>query len=422
MKTKAVRMYGARDLRLEEFELPQIKDDEILVKVISDSICMSTYKLVEQGKKHKRAPQNIDTNPIIVGHEFAGVIVEVGKEWQDQFQPGQKFAQQPALNYKGSLASPGYSYEYFGGACTYCIIPHEVMELGCLMNYDGDSFFEASLGEPMSCIIGGYHANYHTNKRTYEHSMGTKEGGNILIMGGCGPMGLGAVSYGIQFENKPKRIVVTDVSEEKIARARKMIPEEQAKEQGVELLYVNTAAMEEPIEALFALTEGHGYDDVFVYVPIRQVAEMGDKLLAFDGCMNFFAGPTDNQFKAEINLYNSHYTSTHILGTTGGNNDDLIEANRLAAAGKIEPAVMVTHVGGIDSITDATLNLPNIPGGKKLTYTQFDMPLTAIDDFAELGKTDPLFAKLSDACKRNRGMWNAEAERILFDHFGVTLD
>lgn len=422
MKTKAVRMYGARDLRLEEFELPEIKDDEILVKVISDSICMSTYKLVEQGKKHKRAPQNIDTNPIIVGHEFAGVIAKVGAKWQDQFKPGQKFAQQPALNYKGSLASPGYSYEYFGGACTYCVIPHEVMELGCLMNYDGDSFFEASLGEPMSCIIGGYHANYHTNKRNYEHAMGTKEGGNILIMGGCGPMGLGAVSYGIQFENKPKRIVVTEVSDEKIARAKKMIPEEQAKKNDVELCYVNTAKMDDPIGELMAITEGHGYDDVFVYVPVRPVAEMGDKLLAFDGCMNFFAGPTDNQFKAEINLYNAHYTSTHILGTTGGNNDDLIEANRLAAAGKIEPAVMVTHVGGIDSIADATLNLPNIPGGKKLTYTQFDMPLTAIDDFEELGKTDPLFAKLDESCKKHRGMWNAEAEKILFEHFNVDVN
>ena len=42
MKTKAVRMYGERDLRLEEFELPEIKEDEILVKVMSDSICMST--------------------------------------------------------------------------------------------------------------------------------------------------------------------------------------------------------------------------------------------------------------------------------------------------------------------------------------------------------------------------------------------
>lgn len=421
MKTKAVRMYGTRDLRLEEFELPEIKDDEILVKIMSDSICMSTYKLVEQGKKHKRAPQNIETNPIIIGHEFAGVIVKVGAKWQNQFKPGQRFAQQPALNYKGSLASPGYSYEYFGGACTYCIIPHEVMELGCLMNYDGDSFFEASLGEPMSCIIGGYHANYHTNKKNYEHTMGTKEGGNIMIMGGCGPMGLGAVSYGIQFENRPKRIVVTDISDDRIARAKKMITPEQAAANGVELIYANTAAMDDEYEGLMALTEGHGYDDVFVYVPNKQVAELGDRLLAFDGCMNFFAGPTDNQFKAEINLYNSHYTSTHILGTTGGNNDDLIEANKLAAAGKIEPAVMVTHVGGINSIIDTTLNLPKIPGGKKLTYTQFDMPLTAIDDFEKLGKTDPLFAKLDAACKENRGMWSAKAEKILFEHFGVEI-
>lgn len=421
MKTKAVRMYGTRDLRLEEFELPEIKDDEILVKIMSDSICMSTYKLVEQGKKHKRAPQNIETNPIIIGHEFAGVIVKVGAKWQNQFKPGQRFAQQPALNYKGSLASPGYSYEYFGGACTYCIIPHEVMELGCLMNYDGDSFFEASLGEPMSCIIGGYHANYHTNKKNYEHTMGTKEGGNILIMGGCGPMGLGAVSYGIQFENRPKRIVVTDISDDRIARAKKMITPEQAAANGVELIYANTATMDDEYEGLMALTEGHGYDDVFVYVPNKQVAELGDRLLAFDGCMNFFAGPTDNQFKAEINLYNSHYTSTHILGTTGGNNDDLIEANKLAAAGKIEPAVMVTHVGGINSIIDTTLNLPKIPGGKKLTYTQFDMPLTAIDDFEELGKTDPLFAKLDATCKENRGMWSAKAEKILFEHFGVEI-
>ena len=43
MKAKAVRLHGANDLRLEEFELPEIKDDEILVKVVSDSVCMSTW-------------------------------------------------------------------------------------------------------------------------------------------------------------------------------------------------------------------------------------------------------------------------------------------------------------------------------------------------------------------------------------------
>lgn len=419
MKSKAVRMYGEFDLRLEEFELPEIKDDEILVKVMSDSICMSTYKLVKQGKKHKRAPQDIDVNPIIVGHEFSGDIVQVGEKWKDQFKPGEKFALQPALNYKGSLDSPGYSYRYCGGAATYCIIPHEVMELGCLLKYNGESYFEASLGEPMSCIIGGYHANYHTNKVNYDHAMGTKVDGNILIMGGCGPMGLGAVSYGLCTENKPKRIVVTDVDDAKLARAKECITVEEAKEKGIELIYVNTAAMQDAEAELMAITEGHGYDDVFVYVPFKPVAELGDRLLAFDGCMNFFAGPTDNQFKAEINLYNCHYTSTHIMGTTGGNTNDLIEAIDRASKQEINPAVMVTHVGGINSVADATCHLPEIPGGKKLTYMQFDMPLTALTDFEELGKTDPLFAKLDASVKAHRGLWNTEAEKILFEHFGV---
>lgn len=419
MKTRAVRMYGAYDLRCEEFELPEIKDDEILVKIMSDSICMSTYKLADQGLKHKRAPQNMATNPIIVGHECSGYIVEIGDKWKDKYKVGQKFALQPALNYQGKLDSPGYSYEFCGGAATYCIMPHEVMELGCLLNYEGEAYFEASLGEPMSCCIGGYHANYHTNKKNYDHAMGTKEGGNIIILGGCGPMGLGAVSYGLCFKNKPKRIVVTDISEDRIARAREVISEEEAAAAGVELIYANTAAVDDEVAYLMGLTDGHGYDDVFVYIPNKAVAELGDKVMAFDGCMNFFAGPTDNQFSANINLYNAHYTSAHILGTTGGNNDDLIESLELSAKGIINPAVMVTHVGGLDSVAETTCNLPKIPGGKKLAYTQFDMPMTAIDDFEELGKTDPLFAKLDAACKANKGLWNVEAEKILFDHFNV---
>ena len=419
MKSKGVRLYGANDIRLEEFELPEIKDDEILVRVISDSICMSTYKLLIQGKNHKRCPQNVDTNPIIIGHEFAGDIVKVGKKWQDEFKPGEKFAQQPALNYKGSLASPGYSYEYFGGACTYCVIPHEVMELGCLLHYDGESYFEASLGEPMSCIVGGYYGNYHTNKVDHEHTIGIKEGGAVLIMGGCGPMGMGAIEYPMALEKKPAIVVVTDVSNDRIARAKELIPESEAAKHGIKLVYVNPNECVDQFADLMALTGGKGYDDVFVYAPIRPLAEMGDKLLAFDGCMNFFAGPTDKEFSAMINLYDCHYTSTHIMGTTGGNTDDLKECIRLASQGKIRPAVMVTHVGGIDAIVESTANLPKIPGGKKLMYTQFDMPLTAITDFREKGKTDPLYAKLADSCDAHSGLWNAEAEKILLTHFGV---
>jgi threonine dehydrogenase-like Zn-dependent dehydrogenase len=59
MKTKGIRMYGAMDLRLEEFELPEIKEDEILMRVVTDSICASTYKAVKQGTMHKRVPPDI---------------------------------------------------------------------------------------------------------------------------------------------------------------------------------------------------------------------------------------------------------------------------------------------------------------------------------------------------------------------------
>ena len=118
MRTKAVRLYGKQDLRLEEFELPPIKDDEILAHIVSDSVCMSSYKAAIQGPDHKRVPKDIAENPVIVGHEFCGEILEVGGKWQHQFKPGQRFAIQPALNYKGSLAAPGYSYP------TLAVQPH----------------------------------------------------------------------------------------------------------------------------------------------------------------------------------------------------------------------------------------------------------------------------------------------------------
>ena len=177
MKTRAVRLYGKKDLRLEEFELPPIKADEILVEVVSDSICMSSYKAAVLGSDHKRVPDNVAEEPIIIGHEMAGRIVEVGEKWRSQFKAGEKFSLQPALNYKGSMDSPGYSYRYCGGAATYVIIPQEVMELGCLLRYEGEAYYEASLAEPMSCIIGAFHASYHTTMGSYEHRMGIVPGG-----------------------------------------------------------------------------------------------------------------------------------------------------------------------------------------------------------------------------------------------------
>lgn len=417
MKTKAVRLYGPSDLRLEEFELPEIKEDEILVKVITDSICMSTYKAAILGEGHKRVPEDISENPIIVGHEFAGEIVEVGEKWRHQFKAGDKFAIQPALNYKGSMASPGYSYKYFGGNCTYTIIPQEVMELGCLLPYDGEAFYDASLAEPMSCIIGAFHATYHTMPGKYEHEMEIVEGGKMALLAGCGPMGLGAVDYIIHRDRRPSLLVVTDIDDERIERARTIFSEEEAARNGVKLIFVNIKKLECPSEYLKSLTDGTGYNDVFVYAPVKQLLEDADKILGRDGCLNFFAGPTETDFKAEVNFYNVHYAATHLVGTSGGNTDDMRESLEMSAKKLINPAVMVTHIGGLNAVADTTLKLPEIPGGKKLIYTHIDMELTAIEDFEEIGKEDPFFAKLAKIVKDNRGLWSAEAEKHLLENY-----
>ncbi len=419
MQVRGVRLHGAGDLRLEEFKIPEIKEDEILLKVISDSICMSTWKEVKLGKEHIRVPENIDTNPVIVGHEFSGIIAQVGEKWKKEYTPGERFVVLPGI--PGQMGAPGYSYEYFGGAVTYCIIPNDVIEKDCLLHYDGNTFYEVSVAEPMYCIIGGYNSNFHTDDLSYDHHKGTRKGGNILILGGCGPMGLGAVSYALAMENKPGMVVVTDISEERIEHAKKVISVEEAAQKGVKLLYINTSNINKEVEELLSLTDGKGYDDVFIYAPIQSVAETGNRVLAFDGCMNLFAGPSDSQFSASMNLYDSHYKKTKIIGSSGGIRSDLEEALSLISAEKINPSVMITHVGGINSIVDATLHLPEIPGGKKLAYTQFDMPLTAIEDFKELGKTDLLYAKLADACDQHSGLWNKDAEDILLDHFNVEV-
>ena len=419
MKTTAVRLYGKDDLRLETFELPEIKDNEILAKVISDSICMSSFKAAEQGAAHKRVPDDVAENPVIIGHEFCGEIVKVGSAWQDKFKVGAKFSIQPALNYKGSMAAPGYSYRYIGGDATYVVIPHEVMDCGCLLPYKGEAFFYGSLAEPMSCIVGAFHANYHTKNGSYVHQMGIVEGGNMAILAGVGPMGLGAIDYAIHGPRKPKFLVVTDINDDRLARAESIYTVADAAANGVKLVYLNTGKCEDAAAELLKLVDGKGYDDVLCFAPVRPVVETGDQILGKDGCLNFFAGPLDPKFSAMFNFYNVHYASTHIVGTSGGNTDDMLESLSLMAAGKINPAAMITHIGGLNAVISTTLNLPKIPGGKKLIYTGIELELTAIADFAEKGKTDPLFRELAEITARHNQLWSAEAEQALLRHFGV---
>lgn len=413
MKTKAVRLYGENDLRLEEFELPELKNGEILIKIISDSVCMSTYKTAKQGAKHIRVPDNVAEKPVIIGHEFCAEVVEVTDKWRDKFNIGDKVVMPPVLSYLGGMETVGYTFGEIGGVSTYSIVYEHIIENDYLIKLESDCFFKGSLIEPASCVIRGYKANLHLDDKLLPYT-NIRPNGKVAILAGCGPMGLVAIDIALHGDIKPSLVVVTDLNEERLARAKQIFDPDIAEKDGIKLIFTNSTDKDE----LLTLSGGSGYDDVFVYAPVPAVVELADSLLGFDGCLNFFAGPLDKNFSANFNFYNVHYQQHHVAGTSGSTTEDMHDIVRLIAENRIDPAVMITHIGGIDAAINTTLNLPSIEGGKKLIYTHIDnLPLTALTDFETLGKQDKRFETLDKLVKQNNGLWSAEAEKYLLNNF-----
>ena len=188
---------------------------------------------------------------------------------------------------------------------------------------------------------------------------------------------------------------------------------------------MNVRGLDDPVAALKALNvdaetragnataTGGGYDDVLLFAAVPALIEQSSALMGFGGCLNFFAGPTDQGLTAPFNFYNVHYMGHHCVGSSGGDVKDMADSLDWISRGILHPEVMVTHVGGLDSAAEATLSLHKVPGGKRLVYTHLSLPMTPIDDFARLGETDPLFADLARICAANRGLWCAEAENRL---------
>jgi len=413
MKTKALRLYGANDIRLEEFDLPEITGEEVLIRVVSDSVCASTYKAVKQGTAHKRVPPDVAENPVIVGHELCGEIVEVGADLQDQWQVGQKVVLQPALKLPSGY-DPGYSYPYVGGNTQYAVVPKLVLERGCLLPYAGEGYFAGSLAEALACCIRGFKGFYHTDYTDYTRTDGAKKGGKMAILGGAGPMGIGCVELAAGYAGVAQ-VVVTDLDQSRLDYAARMSSPEKAAKKGTEVIYLNTSNVEDPVKTLLELSEG-GFDDVYVMVPVPALFNMAEKICKEDGCINFFAGPPVHDLQGSLNLYRVHYDGIHVVGTAGSIPQDMCDVLHLMETGKIEPGAIVSHILGLNAAADTIFAMEKPSGAKKVCYNELDLPLIALSDLEDLGKTNNLYRELDRLVKKHGGMWNAEAESYLLAH------
>ena len=365
---------------------------------------------MKQGTAHKRVPNDIAETPIIIGHEMCGQIVQIGASVKGDWQVGQKVVIQPALKLETGY-DPGYSYPYIGGNTLYAVVPKVVLDRGCLLPYGGDSFFAGSLAEALGCCIRGYKGFYHTDYTNYVRTDGARKGGKIAILGGAGPMGIGCVELATGYAGV-SQVVVTDLNQERLDYAAKMCPADKAAQKGVQLHYVNTSGMEDPVQALIDLSEG-GFDDVFVMVPVAELFTMAEKICREDGCVNFFAGPSVHDFPGSLNLYRVHYDGIHVVGTAGSIPEDMMDVLHLIEENKINPGAIVSHILGMKAVSETIFAMEKPSGAKKVCYNELDIPLVAIADLEKLGKDNDMYRELAKIVKNNNGVWCAEAEEYL---------
>jgi len=200
---KAVRMYAPRDLRLEQIPVPQIKDDEALIKVMAVGICGSDIPRINELGAY--------LSPITPGHEFAGEIVQTGKDLK-AFKVGDRVTVPPILPcFKCEYCEQGHyalckDYKYFGsrndGAfAQYLAVP----ELNLLKIEENVTFEAAATTDPLANAL-------HAIKRS-----GFKAGDSACVVG-VGAIGLFALQY---MKAKGATVVAAvDVNDKKLEAAK----------------------------------------------------------------------------------------------------------------------------------------------------------------------------------------------------------
>ena len=200
---KAIRMYAPRDLRLEQVPVPKIKPGEVLVKVMAVGICGSDIPRINELGAY--------ISPITPGHEFAGEIVEAGKDIKG-FKVGDRITVPPLLPcFSCEYCEQGHyalckNYKYFGsrndGAfAQYLAVP----EANLLKIADNVTYEAAATTDPLANAL-------HAIKRS-----GFKAGMSACVVG-VGAIGLFALQY--MKAKGATTIVVVDVRDEKLAAAK----------------------------------------------------------------------------------------------------------------------------------------------------------------------------------------------------------
>ncbi|MBX3196053.1 MAG: zinc-dependent dehydrogenase [Schumannella sp.] len=328
---KAATFHAPGDIRLDERDEPDAAAGEVKLRVRACSACGTDVKISRSGHPNLTGPQ-------VMGHEIAGEIVQVG-DGVTGWAPGdrvQVIAAIPDGTCPDCLAGHqaicpnqlSMGYQFPGGFAEYLVVPREVLAVEGLTRIpDSLSYAEASLTEPLACVLNG------------QELARVGEGDTVVVIG-SGP--IGCLHVRLARARGAGRVILVDLNAERLAAAAALV--------GPDLAIA--AGEQDPVEAVLADTGGRGADVVITAAASGAAQEEGLRMLARRGRLSLFGGlPRDaSTIRVDANLV--HYRELTIVGVNGSTPQHNKRALELIASGAVPVADLITHRLPLDAVLD----------------------------------------------------------------------
>ena len=386
---------GFDNLAIKEVPVPKVGPNQLLARVDAAGVCTSNIKLIAQGSAHTFINGwDMKKWPLILGDEGAVTIAQVGKNLKGQFQPGQRFAIQPAVDVPPILHRERYNnngegmskcavgYTLGGHLAQYLLIQEEVLEGECLLPLPDESmpYFSVSMAEPISCVYSAQQHSYHIIKKDphtprVPHLGLLPEG--IAVVIGAGAMGRMHAELALRF--KPRALIVTDLQQERLDNVITNITDK-AKQNNCTLACVTPDQLE---ETLNQLSQGAGADDIILAIGNNPVQQQALGMLAEGGAANLFGGLPKGKHILQLDALAVHYKGIKVVGSSGGQPSDLVETLTAIAQNDINPGNYVAAVGSLDNAIDVLKMIAETKiDGKAILYPHIShVPLQTVDNW-----------------------------------------
>ncbi|MBC7591745.1 MAG: alcohol dehydrogenase catalytic domain-containing protein [Salinibacterium sp.] len=329
---KVAKFYAPGDIRIEDVDEPRVSAGEVKIRVRNCSTCGTDVKIATSGHPNMTPPQ-------VMGHEIAGEITDVGRG-VDGWAAGdrvQVIAAIPDATCDDCLAGHqticphqlSMGYQFPGGFAEYMIVPREVLAVGGLNRIpDGLGFAEASLTEPLACVLNGQELA----------RVGT---GDTVVVVGSGP--IGCLHVRLARSRGAARIILIDINAARLAAAAAIVRPD--------LTVVSSET--DPVAAVMAATNGRGADVVITAAASGRAQEQGLRMLARRGRLSLFGGLPKDAPTITVDSNLVHYRELTIVGVNGSSPAHNRQALDLIATGAVVVSDLITHTLPLGRLLDA---------------------------------------------------------------------